>query len=173
MVDSAAVAGWAPKAANGSSKSSATIKDFLRLRMDFFPSGCGFLDSGSGSERRRTGGTGGRLAAHLFLALQRASSSAPPQQRLRFCPPGLAPGDDSGVCFIHQGGPEAGPKTRNDSEGPYRPGRSSRLSSPAAMLSPTWPCRLSGCSAIELLEPPTSTLPPAPTPIAALPCAPA
>src|SRR5450631_2074038 len=87
MVDSAAVAGCAPKAPNGSSKSSATIKDFLRLRMDFFPSGCGFLDSGSGSERRRTGGTGGRLAAHLFLALQRASSLAPPQQRLRFCPP--------------------------------------------------------------------------------------
>src|SRR5476651_2539276 len=82
MVDSAAVAGWAPKAPNGSNKSSATIKDFLRLRMDFFPSGCGFLDSGSGSERRRTGGTGGRLAAHLFLALQRASSLAPPQQRL-------------------------------------------------------------------------------------------
>src|ERR1017187_5540631 len=84
MVDSAAVAGWAPKTPNGSNKSSATIKDFQRLRMDFFPSSCGFLDSGSGSERRRTGG---RLAAHLFLAPQRASSLAPPQQRLRFCPP--------------------------------------------------------------------------------------
>jgi hypothetical protein len=36
MVDSAAVAGWAPKAPNGSNKSSATIKDFLRLRMDLF-----------------------------------------------------------------------------------------------------------------------------------------
>ena len=56
---------------------------------------------------------------------------------------------------------------------PYLPGRSSRLSSPAATLRPTWPCRLSGCSAIELFEPPTSTLPPAPTPIVALPWAPA
>src|SRR5437660_2263841 len=55
----------------------------------------------------------------------------------------------------------------------YRPGRSSRLSSPAATLRPTWPCRLSGCNAIELAEPPTRTLPPAPTPIDALPCAPA
>ena len=43
---------------------------------------------------------------------------------------------------------------------PYLPGRSSRLSSPAATLRPTWPCTLSGCSAIELSEPPTSTLPP-------------
>jgi hypothetical protein len=33
MVDSAAVAGWAP---NGSNKNSATIKDFQRLGMDFF-----------------------------------------------------------------------------------------------------------------------------------------
>ena len=41
----------------------------------------------------------------------------------------------------------------------YRPGRSSRLSSPAATLTPTCPCRLSGCSAIELFEPPTRTLP--------------
>src|ERR1017187_8090244 len=87
MVDSAAVAGWVPKTPNVSNKSSETIKDFQQLRMDFFPSGCGFLNSGSGSERRRTGGTGGRLAAHLFLVLQRASSLAPPQQRLRFCPP--------------------------------------------------------------------------------------
>src|ERR1700732_1339095 len=55
----------------------------------------------------------------------------------------------------------------------YRPGRSSRLSSPAATLRPTWPCTLSGCSAIELFEPPTSALPPAPTPTAALPSAPA
>src|ERR1700676_1226920 len=53
------------------------------------------------------------------------------------------------------------------------PGGSSRLSSPAATLSPTWPCTLSGCSAIELFEPPTSTLPPTPTPTDALPCAPA
>ena len=37
-----------------------------------------------------------------------------------------------------------------------RPGRSSRLASPAAMLTPTWPCTLSGCSAIVLFEPPTS-----------------
>src|SRR5216684_6803769 len=51
----------------------------------------------------------------------------------------------------------------------YRPGRSSRLSSPAATLSPTWPCTLSGCSAIEFAEPPTSTLPPSPTPTDALP----
>jgi hypothetical protein len=55
----------------------------------------------------------------------------------------------------------------------YRPGRSSRLSSPAATLNPVWPCTLSGCSAIELSEPPTSTLPPSPTPTDALPCAPA
>src|ERR1700704_4302276 len=55
----------------------------------------------------------------------------------------------------------------------YLPGRSSKLSSPAAMLRPTWPCTLRGCNAIELFDPPTSTLPPAPTPIAALPCAPA
>ena len=54
----------------------------------------------------------------------------------------------------------------------YRPGRSSRLSNPAAMLTPTWPCKLSGCSAIEFAEPPTSTLPPTPTPSVALPCAP-
>jgi hypothetical protein len=27
---------------------------------------------------------------------------------------------------------------------PYRPGRSSRLSSPAATLRPSWPCTLSG-----------------------------
>jgi len=38
---------------------------------------------------------------------------------------------------------------------------------------PTWPCRLSGCSEIELFEPPTRTLPPAPMPTDALPCAPA
>ena len=55
----------------------------------------------------------------------------------------------------------------------YLPGRSSRLSSPAATFRPTWPCTLSGCSAIELSEPPTSTLPPSPTPTDALPCAPA
>jgi len=55
----------------------------------------------------------------------------------------------------------------------YLPGRSSRLSSPAATLRPTWPCTLSGCSAIELLEPPTSKLPPTPTPTDALPWAPA
>src|SRR6202035_607448 len=55
----------------------------------------------------------------------------------------------------------------------YLPGRSSRLSSPAATLIPVWPWTLSGCSAIELFEPPTSTLPPTPTPIVALPCAPA
>src|SRR5258708_27096921 len=55
----------------------------------------------------------------------------------------------------------------------YRPRRSSRLSSPAATLRPTWPCTLSGCSAIEFAEPPTSTLPPSPTPTDALPCAPA
>jgi hypothetical protein len=54
----------------------------------------------------------------------------------------------------------------------YLPGRSSRLSNPAAMLTPTWPCTLSGCSAIEFAEPPTSTLPPTPTPSVALPCAP-
>ncbi len=54
----------------------------------------------------------------------------------------------------------------------YRPGRSSRLSNPAATLTPTWPCTLKGCSAIELAEPPTSTLPPTPTPSVALPCAP-
>src|SRR5207302_7577931 len=54
-----------------------------------------------------------------------------------------------------------------------RPGRSSRLSSPAATLRTTWPCTLSGCSEIEFAEPPTRTLPPAPTPIDALPCAPA
>ena len=54
----------------------------------------------------------------------------------------------------------------------YLPGRSSRLSNPAAMLTPTWPCTLKGCSAIELAEPPTSTLPPTPTPSVALPCAP-
>ena len=54
-----------------------------------------------------------------------------------------------------------------------RPGRSSRLSRPAATLRPTWPCTLSGWSAIELLEPPTSALPPIPTPTEALPCAPA
>ena len=53
-----------------------------------------------------------------------------------------------------------------------RPGRSSRLPNPAATLMPTWPCTLSGCSAIELAEPPTSTLPPTPTPSVALPCAP-
>jgi hypothetical protein len=39
------------------------------------------------------------------------------------------------------------------------------------MATPTWPCTLSGCSAIELLEPPTSTLPPTPTPSVALPWA--
>ncbi len=55
----------------------------------------------------------------------------------------------------------------------YLPGRSSRLSSPAATLRPTSPSTLSGCSAIELFEPPISTLPPTPTPTAALPCAPA
>src|SRR6266404_4273197 len=54
----------------------------------------------------------------------------------------------------------------------HRPGRSSRLSKPAATLRPTWPCTLSGCSAIEFAEPPTSTLPPSPTPTDALPCAP-
>lgn len=54
-----------------------------------------------------------------------------------------------------------------------RPGRSSRASRPAATLMPTWPCTLIGCSAIVLLEPPTSTLPPTPTPSVALPCAPA
>ncbi len=53
-----------------------------------------------------------------------------------------------------------------------RPGRNSKASNPAAMLTPTWPCRLRGCSAIELAEPPTSTLPPTPTPSVALPCAP-
>ena len=31
------------------------------------------------------------------------------------------------------------------------------------METPTWPCTLSGCSAMVLLEPPTSTLPPTPT----------
>src|SRR6202171_1079398 len=56
---------------------------------------------------------------------------------------------------------------------PYLPGRSSRLSSPAATLRPTWPWTLSGCSAIEFADPPTSTLPPTPTPTDALPCAPA
>src|SRR3984893_8552623 len=55
----------------------------------------------------------------------------------------------------------------------YLPGRSSRLSSPAATFRPTWPCTLSGCSAIELSEPPISTLPPTPTPTDALPWAPA
>ena len=55
---------------------------------------------------------------------------------------------------------------------PYLPGRSSRLSSPAAMLRPIWPCKLSGCSAIEFAEPPTSTLPPTPMPSVALPWAP-
>src|SRR4051812_7163539 len=55
----------------------------------------------------------------------------------------------------------------------YRPGRSSRLSKPAATLKPTWPCRLSGCNEIEFAEPPTSKFPPAPTPTDALPCAPA
>src|SRR5580700_232587 len=62
-----------------------------------------------------------------------------------------------------------GPESGWAREKNYRPGRSSRLSSPAATLKPTWPCRLRGCNAIELLEPPTSTLPPAPTPIVALP----
>jgi len=61
---------------------------------------------------------------------------------------------------------------RNDEEMGYRPGRNSRLSNPAAMPMPTWPCTLSGCSAIEFAEPPTSTLPPTPTPSVALPCAP-
>src|SRR6476660_5764986 len=51
----------------------------------------------------------------------------------------------------------------------YRPGRSSRLSSPAATLMPTWPCTLSGCNAIELFDPPISALPPTPMPSAALP----
>ncbi len=61
----------------------------------------------------------------------------------------------------------------NDEDGAaYLPGRNSKLSNPAAMLTPTWPCTLSGCSAIELAEPPTSTLPPTPTPSVALPCAP-
>jgi len=57
--------------------------------------------------------------------------------------------------------------------GNYLPGRSSRLSSPAATLRPTCPCTLSGCSAIEFADPPTSALPPIPTPTDALPCAPA
>src|ERR1700730_3054722 len=62
---------------------------------------------------------------------------------------------------------------RGEREENYRPGRSSRLSSPAATLSPTWPCRLSGCKEIELPEPPPRTFPPPPTPTDALPCAPA
>src|SRR5712671_384708 len=64
-------------------------------------------------------------------------------------------------------------KKRHSRDLDYLPGRSSRLSSPAATLRPTCPWTLSGCKAIELAEPPTRTLPPRPTPIVALPCAPA
>jgi hypothetical protein len=54
-----------------------------------------------------------------------------------------------------------------------RPGRNSSPANPMATLMPVEPDTLNGCSATELAEPPTSTLAPSPTPIEALPCAPA
>jgi len=36
---------------------------------------------------------------------------------------------------------------------------------PTARLTPVWPSRLNGCSAIELFDPPTSTLALPPTPV--------
>lgn len=55
----------------------------------------------------------------------------------------------------------------------YRAGRSSSPWKPAWTFRPVWPCRLSGWSAIELAEPPTSTFAPRPTPTEALPDTPA
>jgi hypothetical protein len=58
-------------------------------------------------------------------------------------------------------------------EAGYLPGRSSRPSMPAATLRPTLPSTLTGCSAMDLFEPPTRTLAPRPRPTVALPSTPA